>query len=68
MTEQPKGKLPQGLWLCGKCLVKMDIGFFLHLQRIDTDYIKCKDCRKNYAQFKFLTRYVKSKNLVIHNK
>ena len=52
--------MPSGLWLCVNCLMKMDIGNYLHIRRIQTDFIKCKSCRKNYADFQFLTRYVKS--------
>lgn len=56
MTERQ----PSGLWVCHSCLNKFEIGDYLHIRKIDTDYIKCKNCRKNLADFEFLTRYVRS--------
>jgi len=56
---------PSGLWLCHPCLKTMEVGDYLHIRKIATDYIKCKTGCKRFAEYQFLTRYTRSPNFTL---
>lgn len=61
-------KQPDGLWVCHPCLKNYETGDYLHIRKIETNYVKCKSCEKNLAVWQFLTRRIDEPNLTYHSK